>query len=212
MYFLDPEEWKNLDELEKHYADMTEELAKELRDKIAPYMLRRRKEDVLDLPPKVSQLIRYRWIVRSLNLIALLNIERNHRTVDNATFATKRVQVDLGEECRSHASIGSSHDPRGSSTQSEGVSQYLDAVEEVSHYRRHVPGVQLTSTLFVRCLQHPFLNTPELEDRTLGSKETHQALIDASGKLTFLRTLLPKLKAKGHRILLFSQVCLASKS
>lgn len=57
MYFLDPEEWSNLDELEKHYAEMTEDLAKELREKIAPYMLRRRKEDVLDLPPKVSSVI-----------------------------------------------------------------------------------------------------------------------------------------------------------
>ena len=54
MYFLDPEEWSNLDELERHYEDMTESLARELRDKIAPYMLRRRKEDVLDLPSKVS--------------------------------------------------------------------------------------------------------------------------------------------------------------
>ena len=54
MYFLDPEEWNNLDELEKHYEDMTESLARELREKIAPYMLRRRKEDVLDLPSKVS--------------------------------------------------------------------------------------------------------------------------------------------------------------
>jgi chromodomain-helicase-DNA-binding protein 4 len=54
MYFLDPGEWSNLDKLEKHYAEMTEDLAKELREKIAPYMLRRRKEDVLDLPPKVS--------------------------------------------------------------------------------------------------------------------------------------------------------------
>lgn len=69
-------------------------------------------------------------------------------------------------------------------------------------------GPSWFDTLFLatRCLQHPFLNTPELEDRTLGNKETHQALIDASGKLTFLKTLLPKLKAKGHRILLFSQV------
>jgi chromodomain-helicase-DNA-binding protein 4 len=54
MYFLDPEEWDNLDELERHYENMTESLARELREKIAPYMLRRRKEDVLDLPSKVG--------------------------------------------------------------------------------------------------------------------------------------------------------------
>jgi hypothetical protein len=33
-----------------------------------------------------------------------------------------------------------------------------------------------------------------------------KALIEASGKLTFLKLLLPKLQARGHRVLLFSQV------
>ena len=39
--------------------------------------------------------------------------------------------------------------------------------------------------------------------------DAHQSLIDASCKLVFLRSLLPKLKAKGHRVLLFSQFVIA---
>lgn len=33
----------------------------------------------------------------------------------------------------------------------------------------------------------------------------HEKLIDASAKLRILKSLFPKLKARGHRVLLFSQ-------
>lgn len=55
MNFLDPKEFGDLDGLEKRYSEPDEELYKELRAKIAPFMLRRSKEDVLDLPPKVNR-------------------------------------------------------------------------------------------------------------------------------------------------------------
>lgn len=57
-----------------------------------------------------------------------------------------------------------------------------------------------------RCLQHPFLCNSALEDYSVGPSERHQALIDGSAKLGFLKAMLPKLRAKGHRVLLFSQV------
>lgn len=53
MNFLDPVTWSNLDEMEKDYAELTEANAAQLREAIRPYMLRRRKDEVLDLPPKV---------------------------------------------------------------------------------------------------------------------------------------------------------------
>lgn len=53
MNFLDPKEFNNLDALEQRYSIPDEELYKELRAKIAPYMLRRSKGQVLDLPAKV---------------------------------------------------------------------------------------------------------------------------------------------------------------
>lgn len=58
----------------------------------------------------------------------------------------------------------------------------------------------------IRCLQHPYLYAEDIEPRNLPPQETHEKLIDASAKLRFLKTLLPKLKERGHRVLLFSQV------
>ncbi|WVQ73285.1 hypothetical protein IAR50_002853 [Cryptococcus sp. DSM 104548] len=53
--------------------------------------------------------------------------------------------------------------------------------------------------------QHPYLSEPELEVRDLPQEKMHKNLVNASGKLQFLKVLLPKLIAKGHRVLLFSQ-------
>ncbi|PWN45604.1 hypothetical protein IE81DRAFT_308721 [Ceraceosorus guamensis] len=60
-----------------------------------------------------------------------------------------------------------------------------------------------------KCCQHPYLIAPTLEiregDRKYVAEEEMNRFVDASGKLAFLRELLPKLKARGHRVLLFSQ-------
>ncbi|KAG8945049.1 hypothetical protein FRC00_010282, partial [Tulasnella sp. 408] len=60
-----------------------------------------------------------------------------------------------------------------------------------------------------KCMQHPYLIDPALENTGLSEQETHQRLIEASGKLRFLETMLPKLKERGHRVLLFSQFTIA---
>ena len=58
----------------------------------------------------------------------------------------------------------------------------------------------------IRCLQHPYLYDDDIEPRGLAPEETHEKLIDASTKFRLLKLLLPKLRARGHRVLLFSQV------
>ncbi|EDR15764.1 SNF2 family DNA-dependent ATPase [Laccaria bicolor S238N-H82] len=60
-----------------------------------------------------------------------------------------------------------------------------------------------------KCLQHPYLYAEDIEPRGLPPQETHEKLIDGSAKLRFLKALLPKLKARGHRVLLFSQFVIA---
>ncbi|CAL1695101.1 unnamed protein product [Somion occarium] len=60
-----------------------------------------------------------------------------------------------------------------------------------------------------KCLQHPYLVSQDIEPKGLSPQEAHEKLIDASAKLRILRTLLPKLKARGHRVLLFSQFAIA---
>ncbi|KAK8858724.1 hypothetical protein IAR55_002953 [Kwoniella newhampshirensis] len=57
--------------------------------------------------------------------------------------------------------------------------------------------------------QHPYLSAPELESFELSEEEQHRQLINTSGKLMFLKLLLPKLKERGHRVLLFSQFKIA---
>lgn len=57
-----------------------------------------------------------------------------------------------------------------------------------------------------RCIQHPYLVSNDIEPKNLSERESHERLVAASAKLRLLRTLLPKLKARGHRVLLFSQV------
>ena len=49
----------------------------------------------------------------------------------------------------------------------------------------------------------------DIEPKGLSPIDAHLKLIDASGKLRLLKVLLPKLKARGHRVLLFSQVFLS---
>jgi chromodomain-helicase-DNA-binding protein 4 len=55
MNFLDPEEWCDLEALEKQHEELNEELVKELHNRLRPYFLRRVKSEVLELPPKVFQ-------------------------------------------------------------------------------------------------------------------------------------------------------------
>ncbi|KAK4685208.1 hypothetical protein P7C73_g4945, partial [Tremellales sp. Uapishka_1] len=57
--------------------------------------------------------------------------------------------------------------------------------------------------------QHPYLSAPELEDMTLPEEEQQRQLVSSCGKLQFLKLLLPKLKERGHRVLLFSQFKIA---
>lgn len=53
MNFLDPDEWRDLEQLSKQYEELTDELVKDLHVRLKPYFLRRIKSEVLQLPPKV---------------------------------------------------------------------------------------------------------------------------------------------------------------
>lgn len=57
MNFLNPEEWRDLEALEKEHEVLTEDLIKQLHERLRPYFLRRIKSEVLQLPPKVRFLL-----------------------------------------------------------------------------------------------------------------------------------------------------------
>jgi superfamily II DNA or RNA helicase len=56
-----------------------------------------------------------------------------------------------------------------------------------------------------KCLCHPFVYSREIEERTDIEAVSHRNLVEAAAKLQFLEMILPKLKERGHRVLIFSQ-------
>lgn len=56
-----------------------------------------------------------------------------------------------------------------------------------------------------KCLCHPFVYSKDIEERNQPGAILHRGLVEASSKLQLLETLLPKLKERGHRVLIFSQ-------
>jgi len=68
-----------------------------------------------------------------------------------------------------------------------------------------IPKLQNILMQLRKCLAHPFVQAPDLEDRNVGKEQEQRALVEASGKLSFLARILPKLKERGHRVLIFSQ-------
>ena len=56
-----------------------------------------------------------------------------------------------------------------------------------------------------KCLCHPFLYSSAIEERSVGEEAMFRNLVDASSKFQLLEVMLPKLKERGHRVLLFSQ-------
>ncbi|GLB35984.1 putative class II histone deacetylase complex subunits 2 and 3 [Lyophyllum shimeji] len=167
MNFLDPNEWSDLESLEKEHEELTEDLVKQLHNRLRPYFLRRLKSEVLQLPPKnevivpVSMTPLQKEVYRSI-------LSHNLELLNGLTQQSKKL----------------------SSAPSKGrINNILMELR--------------------KCLQHPYLYAEDIEPRGLSPQETHEKLIDASAKLRLLKSLLPKLKMRGHRVLLFSQFVIA---
>lgn len=56
-----------------------------------------------------------------------------------------------------------------------------------------------------KCLCHPFMYSQAIEEHHQDQDVMHRNLVEASAKLILLRIMLPKLKDRGHRVLIFSQ-------
>lgn len=56
-----------------------------------------------------------------------------------------------------------------------------------------------------KCLCHPFVYSQAVEEKSDDKEVEHRNLVEASSKLVLLQIMLPKLKERGHRVLIFSQ-------
>ncbi|KAJ7042418.1 SNF2 family DNA-dependent ATPase [Mycena alexandri] len=165
MNFLDPVNWNDLEALAQKHEVLTEDLVKDLHNRLRPYFLRRIKSQVLKLPPKNEVIV----------------------PVSMAPLQKEVYRSILGHNLN-----------------------LLNALTGPTKSNGNTKG-RLNNVLMElrKCLQHPYLYDEEIEPRGLPQQETHDKLIDASTKLRFLKALLPKLKARGHRVLLFSQFVIA---
>ncbi|KAJ8083792.1 hypothetical protein PM082_002558 [Marasmius tenuissimus] len=167
MNFLDPDQWNDLEALEKEHEELTEELVKSLHTRLRPYFLRRIKSEVLQLPPKNEVIV----------------------PVSMAPLQKQVYRSILSHNADLLSGLTSNSAVTGNTSGRKTINNML---------------MQLR-----KCLQHPYLYDQEIEPRSLSPQQTHEKLIDASGKLRLLRSLLPKLKSRGHRVLLFSQFVIA---
>ncbi|KAF8560206.1 hypothetical protein OG21DRAFT_38190 [Imleria badia] len=96
-------------------------------------------------------------------------------------------------------------------SQNLDILKHLTQVSTVKASRAGISKTNMNNMLMQlrKCIQHPYLISDDIEPRGLEPHEAHEKLIDASAKLLLLRSLLPKLKARGHRVLLFSQFVIA---
>lgn len=88
MNFLDPDEWSDLVALEQEYEELTEELVKQLHERLRPYFLRRLKSQVLTLPPKVCS------ILATDTLINQFDAERSYRPSLHGTPPERSLPVN----------------------------------------------------------------------------------------------------------------------
>jgi hypothetical protein len=91
MNFLDPDEWHDLESLEKEHEELTEDLIKDLHTRLRPYFLRRIKSEVLSLPPKVLPLLSRSY---ERDTHCLPTPERSDCSSVNGSFTKEYLQVD----------------------------------------------------------------------------------------------------------------------
>ncbi|KAI9057725.1 hypothetical protein FKP32DRAFT_1597935 [Trametes sanguinea] len=169
MNFLDPEGWKDLEQLSKQYEELTDELVKDLHVRLKPYFLRRIKSEVLQLPPKNEVIV----------------------PVSMAPLQKEIYRSILSQNLEILRKLAEGTDPskRNNAMTKSNMNNML---------------MQLR-----KCIQHPYLVSDTIEPRGLSPQETHERLVAASAKLRLLKMLLPKLRSRGHRVLLFSQFVIA---
>jgi len=85
-----------------------------------------------------------------------------------------------------------------------------DLLKAIFAEKRNLKGAERASLNNIlmqlrKCLCHPFVYNQGIEERNVSQAVSHRNLVEASGKLQLLEMLLPKLKERGHRVLIFSQ-------
>ncbi|KAL9182865.1 hypothetical protein ACHAXT_004144 [Thalassiosira profunda] len=180
LNFINPDTFDDLDEFLEDYGDIkSKEKVDELHETIRPYILRRLKEDVEKSGKSFLHII--------YSLVSMLV----RTTVPPKEETLIEVELTVLQK------------------------QYYRALYEKNLKFLHRnkkkpldgPSINNLAMQLRKCCNHPFLLTGvETEVRAQNpNTDDVESMVNASGKFVLLDKLLPRMKADGHRILLFSQ-------
>uniref|UniRef100_A0A3B3SHY7 Helicase, lymphoid specific n=1 Tax=Paramormyrops kingsleyae TaxID=1676925 RepID=A0A3B3SHY7_9TELE len=185
---------------------------------LTPFLLRRLKTDVvLDLPPKKEILVYAPLTSKQESLYtAIMN-----RTISKLLGQEKEAPpVDFTSsgrpKRRSRRVVDYSETDKDTF---QGLKKYLDKVQESELQQSSHPviNVQMPQDsqinlklqnilmLLKKCCNHPYLIEYPLDPTTQEFKIDEQ-LVETSGKFLILDRMLPELKKRGHKVLIFSQM------
>ncbi|KAJ1801300.1 hypothetical protein LPJ59_000395 [Coemansia sp. RSA 2399] len=200
MSFMDPEIFGTPSDLKGRLSAETAEGISNIRDIVRPYILRRTKDDQLALVPPKCELILPVSMTR-------LQRELYRATLSRNADLLRSIATALHSNSAAARDIDALANANGTAANSEADS--LGRGKRGQDVPRHVKPARVSSLTNIlmevrRIVSHPYL-LRNVEPEFGTEEEKHRRLIDSSGKLQLLHALIPEFKARGHRVLLFSQ-------
>ncbi|KAJ1766082.1 hypothetical protein LPJ54_005272, partial [Coemansia sp. RSA 1824] len=182
MSFVDPCMFTSSDV----FSVDTPEQIEQTKNMVRPYILRRTKAELPKLVPPRHELILH------------VSMTRLQRELYRATLSRNvRVLRDISAALQATGDV--------SDTLEETTKGQLCSVMTVKQTKK--PRVSSLNNILMevrKIVSHPYC-LPDVEPEFPNDHERHTRLIDACGKLKLLHVLLPELKSRGHRVLLFAQ-------
>uniref|UniRef100_A0A8C5EDC9 Proliferation-associated SNF2-like protein n=1 Tax=Gouania willdenowi TaxID=441366 RepID=A0A8C5EDC9_GOUWI len=191
-------------------AEQEQNILSMLHQILTPFLLRRLKSDVtLEVPPKKEIIVyapltskqeAFYTAVVNKTIAKMLGQEKTETpavlTPSGRPKRRNRKMIDYSEEYA---------DPE------YDLEKYLERVQNESTQRSAPLDAQITLKLqnilmlLKRCCNHPYLVEYPLDPATQEFK-VDEELVKSSGKFLILDRLLPALKKRGHKVLIFSQM------
>uniref|UniRef100_A0AAX7V5A0 Proliferation-associated SNF2-like protein n=1 Tax=Astatotilapia calliptera TaxID=8154 RepID=A0AAX7V5A0_ASTCA len=178
---------------------------------LTPFLLRRLKSDVtLEVPPK-KEIIVYAPLTAKQEAFYTAVVNKTIAKMLGQEKVTKTLTSSGRPKRRSRKVV----DYKETDTDAPyDLEKYLERVRKDSHPVLDVQSpldaqvslkLQNILMLLKRCCNHPYLVEYPLDPAT-GEFKIDEQLVQSSGKFLILDRLLPALKRRGHKVLIFSQM------
>lgn len=223
LNFCDREAFRSKDRFLEEYGDLqSKEQLDELQKEIAPYILRRVKEDVeKSIPPKEETIIDVELTMLQKRYYRAI-FDKNRQVLYKGCKAHNKPQLINVEmelrKCCNHPYMVAGVKDRELKKLKFGVQEKLHDIRsgrggrgDHKHFTRNQGDVPLDENDEEDALAELGLDL----EQSVKEGKSDEAILDAtilertvrsSGKLVLVDKLLPKLKAEGHKVLIFSQM------